>query len=544
MPKKLLLVDESITIQKVVELVLSEEDFEIITAENGDDALAKLEETPPDIILADVSTPGIDGYELCKKIKEGETKNIPVILLSGAFERIDEEKANKSGASSYIIKPFESQELLNKISDALSASASDDKDADSGSANNDEESGSESIPLETSEILVDEDAEELSSDDETLLEWESAMSEEDGGDTGAESADEEFAELESTEMPSEEEAPLSDDETMLEWEAAFAEQSDSSESTPNDETEINSDFDATAEIMQESQEAATDLDISEETTAGDDDGLLNQSELDQLMDSIKDDQTMIDAVEEQGEDDEEQPLELDADTIIKSMEETDEEEALLKELEKSAQESIEPPQEEVVEPPEEEEGFQEGDLTQTQQQEPVYERPVYKPPPAFEVPHSGEPFLTKGELLSILNESINQRISELLSVINDDKITELLKDAIHDLTETTFLEIKDDFKKIVNEAIDRKINETINSINLEEILKQVISSTIRGIYDNLAKESFSITQETIDRTLKSILEDKISSVNSDTEKAIWETVPDIAERLIKEEIEQIKSEYM
>ena len=120
MAYKLLLADDSITIQKVVELVLAEEDFQIKSVSNGEDALNLLDTFKPDIVLADIEMPKINGYNLCEKIKKNpSTSHVPVILLAGAFEPIDEELARQVGADDSVIKPFESQELISKINAAL-----------------------------------------------------------------------------------------------------------------------------------------------------------------------------------------------------------------------------------------------------------------------------------------------------------------------------------------------------------------------------------------------------------------------------------------
>jgi len=126
--KKLLLADDSITIQKVVELILAEEDFEIKAFNNGDEALAVVSSFKPDIILADIEMPKMNGYQLCEKIKKDPAiHNIPVILLAGAFEPIDEELAKQAGADDYVIKPFESQELISKINVALMISSEEEE---------------------------------------------------------------------------------------------------------------------------------------------------------------------------------------------------------------------------------------------------------------------------------------------------------------------------------------------------------------------------------------------------------------------------------
>ncbi|GAB4489661.1 MAG: response regulator [Thermodesulfovibrionales bacterium] len=120
MAYKLLLADDSITIQKVVELVLAEEDFQIKSVSNGEDALKVFADFQPDIVLADIEMPKMNGYQLCDKIKKNpETKHVPVILLAGAFEPLDAELSANVGADDSVIKPFESQELISKINAVL-----------------------------------------------------------------------------------------------------------------------------------------------------------------------------------------------------------------------------------------------------------------------------------------------------------------------------------------------------------------------------------------------------------------------------------------
>jgi CheY-like chemotaxis protein len=121
MARKLLLADDSITIQKVVELVLAEEGYDIKATGDGENALSALSSFKPDVVLADIDMPKMNGYQLCEKIKTNPaTKNIPVILLAGAFEPLDDELARNVGADDFIVKPFESQELIDKIHAVLS----------------------------------------------------------------------------------------------------------------------------------------------------------------------------------------------------------------------------------------------------------------------------------------------------------------------------------------------------------------------------------------------------------------------------------------
>ena len=94
MGKKILLADDSITIQKVIELTFSDEDFDVVTVGNGRLALEKLPEVRPDIVLCDIIMPEKDGYEVCEHIKTNPTyAHVPVLLLTGAFEPFDQERA-------------------------------------------------------------------------------------------------------------------------------------------------------------------------------------------------------------------------------------------------------------------------------------------------------------------------------------------------------------------------------------------------------------------------------------------------------------------
>lgn len=120
--RKLLLADDSITIQKVVSLTFSDEGMDVLAVGTGDRALTELEETgPPDIVLADVHMPGLNGYELCERIKQdARWRHVPVILLAGAFEPFDEAEARRVGADEVLSKPFQSiRDLIGKVGSLL-----------------------------------------------------------------------------------------------------------------------------------------------------------------------------------------------------------------------------------------------------------------------------------------------------------------------------------------------------------------------------------------------------------------------------------------
>src|ERR1700682_1837267 len=103
MGKKILLADDSLTIQKVVELTLSGTDYELICVSNGRQAMDTLKASRPDLILADVVMPEKNGYEVCEAVKgDPATARIPVVLLSGTFEPFDRERAERSGAGAVV----------------------------------------------------------------------------------------------------------------------------------------------------------------------------------------------------------------------------------------------------------------------------------------------------------------------------------------------------------------------------------------------------------------------------------------------------------
>jgi CheY-like chemotaxis protein len=115
--RKLLLADDSITIQKVVDLTFADEGVNVISVGNGRDAIERLEEIAPDVVLADVFMPEISGYEVCEYIKHNEKlKHIPVMLLVGSFEPFDEAEARRVGADDILTKPFQSiRKLIDKV---------------------------------------------------------------------------------------------------------------------------------------------------------------------------------------------------------------------------------------------------------------------------------------------------------------------------------------------------------------------------------------------------------------------------------------------
>lgn len=120
MPGKILLADDSVTIQKVVSLILADTEYELVSVSDGDSAVEKISEIKPDLVIVDAAMPGKNGYEVCRYVKGTPfLKHIPVLLLTGTFEPINEEDAKNAGIDNSIVKPFDSQELIDKVTNLL-----------------------------------------------------------------------------------------------------------------------------------------------------------------------------------------------------------------------------------------------------------------------------------------------------------------------------------------------------------------------------------------------------------------------------------------
>jgi CheY-like chemotaxis protein len=116
MTAKLLVADDSVTIQKIVGLAFNAEDAVIEAVSSGDAAMDTARIFKPDIVLADVFMPGMGGYEVCESIKnDSELAETPVILLVGTFEPFDESEAARVKCDGHITKPFDTSELIEMV---------------------------------------------------------------------------------------------------------------------------------------------------------------------------------------------------------------------------------------------------------------------------------------------------------------------------------------------------------------------------------------------------------------------------------------------
>ncbi len=120
MTKKLLVADDSPTIQKVVRLAFAGEDVLVEGVGRGDDALEKVKASSPDLVLADVSMPGLNGYELCSRIKSDPAlAATPVVLMTGITEPLDEQQAGRAGFDAHLSKPFGTEVLIRTVTDLI-----------------------------------------------------------------------------------------------------------------------------------------------------------------------------------------------------------------------------------------------------------------------------------------------------------------------------------------------------------------------------------------------------------------------------------------
>jgi len=133
--RTLLLADGSITIQRVIELTFAHEDVRVVSVSDGRRAVQWLEGEWPDIVLADVDVPDVDGYELASYVKSSpRLKDVPVLLLAGAFEPVDQDRVRAIGCDGVLVKPFEPQQLISRVKALLDAPAAESDVEEVGAA--------------------------------------------------------------------------------------------------------------------------------------------------------------------------------------------------------------------------------------------------------------------------------------------------------------------------------------------------------------------------------------------------------------------------
>ena len=117
---KLLLADDSVTIQRVIELTFSGEDIHVVAVNDGEQAIARIPSEQPDIVLADIGMPKKGGYDVAAFVKgRGDLEHIPVLLLAGAFEPVDQARAEQVRCDGVLIKPFEPRQVIERVRELL-----------------------------------------------------------------------------------------------------------------------------------------------------------------------------------------------------------------------------------------------------------------------------------------------------------------------------------------------------------------------------------------------------------------------------------------
>ncbi len=120
----ILIVDDTMHVQRLLSVMLSKQGYAVQTADNGKDALAAVQATPPDLVLLDIMMPQMDGYEVCRQLKADEqTRDIPIVFISALEQIEDKIKAFTVGGVDYVTKPFQAKEVLARVSTHLSLRA-------------------------------------------------------------------------------------------------------------------------------------------------------------------------------------------------------------------------------------------------------------------------------------------------------------------------------------------------------------------------------------------------------------------------------------
>ena len=116
MSKKILVIEDDPSTLRLIKYTLQQEGYQVLTAPNGLEGLRTAKNEEPDLIILDVLLPGIDGYEICHRLRaEPQTAQLPILMVSGKAREIDKATGLKMGADDYITKPWHRPELLTKI---------------------------------------------------------------------------------------------------------------------------------------------------------------------------------------------------------------------------------------------------------------------------------------------------------------------------------------------------------------------------------------------------------------------------------------------
>ncbi|HEY7958146.1 MAG TPA: response regulator [Polyangia bacterium] len=122
--KQILLIDDSVTIQRVVEITFAREDYTVTAVKSADEGIQRARDLKPDVVLIDAGLPGKSGYDVCGALKgDAATSGLPCLLLTANFSPYDEVKGGKAGVDGHLVKPFETQALIDKVGDVIKKGA-------------------------------------------------------------------------------------------------------------------------------------------------------------------------------------------------------------------------------------------------------------------------------------------------------------------------------------------------------------------------------------------------------------------------------------
>lgn len=122
MAKKILLVEDDPSVLRAISFILEKEGYQVLTAVNGLEGLRKVKEEKPDLLILDVMLPGLDGFEVCHRLRaETQTAQLPILMLSAKGQAADKAMGLQVGANEYLTKPVERSVLLSTIETLLAA---------------------------------------------------------------------------------------------------------------------------------------------------------------------------------------------------------------------------------------------------------------------------------------------------------------------------------------------------------------------------------------------------------------------------------------
>lgn len=118
--KKILIADDNVQLVDMIKIRLESSGYEVITAYDGEKALEKVQTQSPDLVILDLILPKLPGEEVCREIRKDEkTAELPIIMVTGKTSDVDRVVGKVIGANYYISKPFENEELLDRVKELL-----------------------------------------------------------------------------------------------------------------------------------------------------------------------------------------------------------------------------------------------------------------------------------------------------------------------------------------------------------------------------------------------------------------------------------------